>query len=59
MPNYARGGLKLKSNRSYGVINPDLKILVQILVSMYSGDQVRGTAVSMCLSIMHYHLERI
>lgn len=47
MPNYARTMLKLSGNRSYGARNPDLILLVQIIVSMtYRTGLGRGTTVT-------------
>lgn len=44
-PNYARTGLKVSGKGSDGVMNQNLKILVQIIVSMHRGAQEKGTVI--------------
>lgn len=41
MANYTNSGLKFSGNKYYRQMNPNLKILLQIVVAMYDGGQGR------------------
>lgn len=45
MPHYKRIGLEISDNSSNEIINPNMKILLQININMYRG-QERGKALS-------------
>lgn len=46
MSNHTRIGVKIRSNRFYGVMNPNLLFLIQIIINIYGVDKERGTKVS-------------
>lgn len=39
MPHYTGTWLKISGSRSYRVMNPNLKFLIEILVNTYEGNQ--------------------